>query len=143
MLFAVGLDANNYILIFIQAVVEFENSKLQTYFFEYLYYVIPHLNTIQFIFVSNQDKGINIVEEMLRSKTIYIFYYHHLYKNFINSYGRALKPLFQNIYRAKTQHIYNKAYKKLTKKKPAAAEYLYNIKPSLWTQLHFPRCYFD
>jgi len=119
-------------------VVESENASSWEYFLLNLQLAIPEISTQATTLISYRDKGLIAACEVLPPTVIRAFCCQHLKENFVTRYGRGLATNFWAIARARSIAQFESAMVALQELKPAAAEYLQNIDPTLWVHVFFP-----
>ena len=72
LLVACGIDANDKVVPIAQALVPIENETWWTWFLGYLKHYISTLESKDYIFISDQEKGIATVVSAVFDKLIYL-----------------------------------------------------------------------
>jgi len=131
LLLAVTIDSNGHTLLLAWAVVESENASSWEYFLLNLQLAIPEIITEATTLMSDRDKGLIAASYVLAPTVICAFCCQHLKDNFITRYRRGLASNFWAIAQAYSIAKYESTMLALQETKPAAAEYLQNIDPTL------------
>lgn len=139
LLLAVGIDANNNVLILAWAVVESENKSSWVWFLNNLKQAIPQVMVATVI--SDRDKGLLAAEEVLGANVTRLICCFHLKSNFCKRYGRVVGH-FWPIANSKTMAQFNAHMDELRAVYPAAADYLSEIELSSWVTAFYTGPYY-
>ena len=134
LLVACGIDANDKVVPIAWALVPIENEVWWTWFLGYLKHCISTLESEDYIFISDREKGMATIVSTVFDKSINLHCCQHIADNVVASYRNKCRSLFWACARAKTKVAFQSALEALKKENAHAGEYVDNIPHNTWTR---------
>jgi transposase-like protein len=141
LLIACGIDANDKVVPLAWALVPIENEVWWAWFLGYLKHCIPTLDSEDYVFISDREKGMATAVSTVFEQSIHLYCCQHIADNLQQRYGNKVRPLFWKACRAKTKELFAEKMQDLRAQSQPAFDYLYNIEKSTWTRAYstYPR----
>ena len=141
LLIACGIDANDQVIPLAWALVPIEDASWWNWFLRYLKLCYPVMDTEDYTFISDREKGIAQAIPEQFNHSIHLHCCQHIADNLQQRFGNKVRPLFWQAARAKTRDSFESKMKEIQVQSKPAFEYLMAIKKTLWTTAYktYPR----